>query len=83
VVQETKNPAPGNKSLKKEHPSLTVSLTHLSHVHCRVQERVPCVVDVELPHLGFLDPGADAPHLAAGTRLDLPYWMLDAMRGSK
>jgi hypothetical protein len=51
--------------------------------YCGVQERVPCIVDVELPHLGFLDPGADAPHLAAGTRLDLPYWMLDAMRGSK
>jgi hypothetical protein len=44
---------------------------------------VPCVVESELRNLGFLDPGADNLHLAQGTRIEIPFWMMEGIRGNK
>ena len=41
------------------------------------QERVPCHVEKDLKDIGFLDPGSDNVDLAMGTKLELPYWMVE------
>ena len=41
------------------------------------QERVPCYVEKDLKDIGFLDPGSDNVDLAKGTKLELPYWMVE------
>lgn len=63
-------------------PSYTPNYFSLGDI-LATQERVPCVVDTELHNLGFLDPGADSQHLAPGTRLEIPFWMMEGMRASK
>merc|ERR1712168_1085675 len=40
------------------------------------QERVACVVETPLRGLGFLDSSYDAQDLAAGTKLELPFWVV-------
>ena len=47
------------------------------------QERVPCQVQEDLPNLGFLDPGSDNQHLARGTKLELPFWMVEGLKSNK
>jgi len=47
------------------------------------QERVPSEINVELKNLGFLDPGSDDPHLTIGTKMELPYWMVEGLRSSR
>lgn len=44
------------------------------------QERVPCVAATELADIGFLDPGSDRSNLPAGTKLELPYWVVEGLR---
>ena len=41
------------------------------------QERVPCLVEKDLKDVGFLDPGSESPDLATGTKLELPFWMVE------
>lgn len=39
------------------------------------QDKVPCKLEVQVHHLGFLDPSSDGEHMAVGTKLELPYWL--------
>ena len=41
------------------------------------QERVPCHVEKDLKDIGFLDPGSENVDLPKGTKLELPYWMVE------
>ena len=47
------------------------------------QERVPCQVQEDLTNLGFLDPGSDSQHLPRGTKLELPFWMVEGLKTNK
>ena len=44
------------------------------------QERVPCFVEKELKDVGFLDPSSDSADLASGTKLELPFWMVEVRK---
>ena len=46
------------------------------------QERVPCLVEKDLKDIGFLDPGSENVDLAKGTKLELPYWMVEGLRSN-
>ena len=46
------------------------------------QERVPCYVEKDLKDIGFLDPGSDNVDLVKGTKLELPYWMVEVSKYS-
>ena len=46
------------------------------------QERVPCNVEKDLKDIGFLDPGSENVDLAQGTKLELPYWMVEVRKHS-
>ncbi|KAK3742741.1 hypothetical protein QZH41_018959 [Actinostola sp. cb2023] len=39
------------------------------------QDRIPCKLEVQIHNLGFLDPSSQGEHLAAGSKLELPYWL--------
>merc|ERR1712098_248615 len=47
------------------------------------QERVPCQVESDLKNLGFLDPGSDNPDLARGSKMELPFWMVEGLRSNQ
>jgi len=47
------------------------------------QERVPCQVESDLKNLGFLDPGSDHPDLAKGSKMELPFWMVEGLRSNQ
>jgi len=47
------------------------------------QERLPVEVLDNLDDLGFLDPGSDNRQLQRGTKLELPYWMVEGLRSGK
>lgn len=47
------------------------------------QERLPCKFEVDVPRLGFLDPGADSENLASGTKMELPLWLAKAISGRR
>ena len=46
------------------------------------QERVPCCAEKDLKDIGFLDPGSENVDLAKGTKLELPYWMVEVRKHS-
>ncbi|XP_035680573.1 DNA replication complex GINS protein PSF3-like [Branchiostoma floridae] len=47
------------------------------------QEKVPCKFQSSVLGLGFLDPGAEGTDLAAGTAMELPYWLARALCSRK
>lgn len=44
------------------------------------QERLPVEVTEDLPDIGFLDPGSENNDLKKGTKMELPFWMVDGMK---
>ncbi|XP_071476559.1 DNA replication complex GINS protein PSF3-like [Diadema antillarum] len=46
-------------------------------------EKVPTKVELPLYRLGFLNPGSDGEHIRAGTKLDLPYWLVTGLHGRR
>lgn len=43
--------------------------------------QVPCRPAIAVVNLGFLDRQQPTDHLREGTKLDLPLWLLQAIRG--
>ncbi|XP_034245609.1 DNA replication complex GINS protein PSF3 isoform X2 [Thrips palmi] len=44
------------------------------------QEKVPCTFEVQVKHLGFLDPGSDKRDIEVGTNIELPFWMASVLK---
>lgn len=44
------------------------------------EERIPCVFQMNVPGLGFLDPSNDQSYLPAGARVELPLWMARVLK---
>ena len=36
-----------------------------------------------MKNLGFLDPGSDHPDLAKGSKMELPFWMVEGLRSNQ
>ncbi|XP_023349041.1 DNA replication complex GINS protein PSF3 [Eurytemora carolleeae] len=66
----------------KQNPSYMPNYFSIDDI-LATQERVPCSNPLELKDLGFLDPGSDDKHLAQGSKLEIPYWIVDGMRAGK
>ena len=39
------------------------------------QQRVPCVFELPVYRMGFLNPSSDGEHLQVGTKMELPLWL--------
>ncbi|XP_043463234.1 DNA replication complex GINS protein PSF3 [Leptopilina heterotoma] len=40
------------------------------------EERLKCTLQIDLPGLGFLDPSSETQDLKAGSKLELPFWLV-------
>ena len=40
-------------------------------------------VESDLKNLGFLDPGSDNPDLMRGSKMELPFWMVEGLRSNQ
>lgn len=47
------------------------------------QEKVPCVLELPLIRLGYLDPTAEGEHVARGSKLDFPIWLASALKNQR
>ncbi|KAE8753262.1 hypothetical protein FOCC_FOCC000185 [Frankliniella occidentalis] len=47
------------------------------------QEKVPCKFEMQVKHLGFLDPGSDKRDIEIGTSIELPLWMASVLNSQR
>ncbi|XP_033117391.1 DNA replication complex GINS protein PSF3-like [Anneissia japonica] len=47
------------------------------------QEKIPCVFEVPMLRLGFLDPSNESADIQPNTKMELPYWIASSLRTRK
>ncbi|XP_065175376.1 DNA replication complex GINS protein PSF3-like [Sycon ciliatum] len=47
------------------------------------QEKVPCVLDLPLIRLGYLDATSESEHIVRGSKLDFPIWLANALKNQR
>ena len=47
------------------------------------QEKVPCLLELPLIRLGYLDPTSESEHIARGSKLDFPIWLASALKNQR
>ncbi|XP_071958402.1 DNA replication complex GINS protein PSF3-like [Antedon mediterranea] len=46
-------------------------------------EKIPCVYEVPILRLGFLDASTDSPDIPPNTKMELPYWLASSLQTRK